>query len=301
MSGSMRGTWRGSNRRGGAGPWVLPSCVTLFALILIPAGFLLYVSLTGYELGWPWAERRFVGPANYLELAGGTDYEFWISVRRSVQYAGLVTVGSLLLGMAVALLLQQPIRGRTLVTLVVIMPLAISHAIGGLMWKLMFNMDFGILNFALGFAGMRVNWLGDAGALYSAALVGVWMGTPFVTLFFLAGLQSLPRAPFEAARVEGASAWQVFRHLTLPMLRPIVLVVTLFTVIDALKSFGAIYLLTEGGPGVATLVLPLYMYRVGFGYSSILGKGAAIACVLVLLTMALAAILVRMSRRDREA
>lgn len=293
---------RASSRGRGAVPWVLPSSLALLLLIVIPVLFLLYVSLTSYELGWPWADRSFIGLGNYVELVGGTDYEFWISVRRSVEYAAMVTAGSLILGMAVALLLHQPIPGRTFVIIVVIMPLAISHAIGGLMWKLMFNMEFGILNFALeSLLGVRVNWLGDANALYSAALVGIWMGTPFVTLFFLAGLQSLPRAPFEAARVEGASAWQVFRHLTVPMLRPVILVVALFSVIDALKSFGAIYLLTEGGPGVATLVLPLYMYRVGFSYSTLLGKGAAIAFVLILLTMALAAVLVRLSRRPSEA
>ena len=282
--------------------WILPSTLALFLLILIPAAFLLYVSLTGYELGFPWEDRTFVGLGNYRELVGGSDYEFWVSVRRSLAYALLVTGGSLVLGMGVALLLHHTVRGRTFVTLIVIMPLAISHAIGGLMWKLMYNVEFGILNYVVqSVAGVKVNWLSDATALYAVGVVGIWMAAPFVTLFFLAGLQSLPRAPFEAARVEGASAWQLFRYLTLPMLRPIVLVVTLFTVIDALRSFGSIYLLTEGGPGVATLVLPLYMYRVGFGYSSILGKGAAIAFVLILLTMALAAILVRMSRRPREA
>jgi multiple sugar transport system permease protein len=159
-----------------------------------------------------------------------------------------------------------------------------------------------VLNYVFGILfGLKVNWLSDANALYAAAVVGVWMAAPFVMLFFLAGLQSLPRGPFEAARVDGASWWQTFRHLTLPMLRPIVLVVTLFTAIDALRSFGSIYLLTEGGPGVATLVLPLYMYRTGFGYSSILGKGSAIAVVLILLTMALAGVLVRMMRQAREA
>lgn len=282
--------------------WILPSTLALFLLILIPAAFLLYVSLTGYELGFPWIDRTFIGLGNYRELVGGSDYEFWVSVRRSVAYALLVTGGSLVLGMGVALLLHRTIRGRVFVTLVVIMPLAISHAIGGLMWKLMYNVEFGILNYVLESAfGLKANWLSDATALYAVAVVGIWMAAPFVALFFLAGLQSLPRAPFEAARVEGASAWQLFRHLTLPMLRPVVLVVTLFTVIDALRSFGSIYLLTEGGPGVATLVLPLYMYRVGFGYSSVLGKGAAIAFVLILLTMALAAVLVRLSRRPREA
>jgi multiple sugar transport system permease protein len=281
---------------------VAPAALVLGLLILVPAAFLLYVSLTGYELGFPWAERAFVGLGNYRELVGGSDYEFWVSVQRSVEYASLVTAGSLLLGMAVALLLNATGRGRTLVTLVVIMPLAISHAIGGLMWKLMYNVEFGILNHVLGVLfGVKLNWLSHGTALYAAAVVGIWMAAPFVALFFLAGLQSLPRAPFEAARVDGASGWQVFRHLTLPLLRPVVLVVTLFTVIDALRSFGSIYLLTEGGPGVATLVLPLYMYRTGFGYSSILGKGSAIAFVLILLTMALAGILVHMMRRAREA
>jgi multiple sugar transport system permease protein len=278
-----------------------PGAAVLCLLILVPAAFLLYVSLTGYELGFPWADRAFVGAGNYRELLG-SDPEFWVSVRRSIAYAILVTGGSLLLGIGTAMLLNGAERGRTLVTLVVVMPLAISHAIGGLIWKLMYNVEFGVLNAVLGaLFGLKINWLSDANALYAVAVVGVWMAAPFVALFFLAGLRALPRAPFEAARTDGASAWQTFRHLTLPMLRPVLLVVTLFTVIDALRSFGAIYLLTEGGPGVATLVLPLHMYRTGFGYSNALGKGSAIAVVLVLLTMALAGVLVRMMRRPREA
>ncbi len=283
---------------GGPWPWVLPSTLTLTLLIVVPVAFLGYVSLTGYELGFPWAGRPFVGLGHYRDLLSGADYEFWISVRRSVAYALLVTGGSLLLGMAVALLLNQSTRGRTLVTLIVILPLAISHAIGGLMWKLMYNVEFGILNHVLqSVAGLRVNWLSDATALYAVALVGVWMGAPFVALFFLAGLQSLPRAPFEAARVDGAGAWTTFRYLTLPLLRPVIVVVTLFELIEALKSFGAIYLLTEGGPGTATLVLPLHMYRVGFGYTNLLGKGSAIAVLLVLLTMGLATVLARLWQR----
>jgi multiple sugar transport system permease protein len=296
-------TGAGPRRRsplgGPALPWVLPSTTALLLLIVVPVAFLVYVSLTGYELGFPWAERRFVGLAQYRELVSGADPEFWVSVRRSIAYALLVTTGSLLLGMAVALLLNRPLPGRTLATLVVVMPLAISHAIGGLMWKLMYNVEFGILNHVLDrLAGLRVNWLSDATALYAVAVVGVWMGAPFVALFFLAGLQSLPRAPFEAARVDGAGAWQVFRHLTIPLLRPIIVVVALFEVIDALKSFGAIYLLTEGGPGDATLVLPLHMYRVGFGYTNLLAKGSAIAIGLILLTMGFAVVLVRLWRRE---
>jgi multiple sugar transport system permease protein len=200
-------------------------------------------------------------------------------------------------GIAVALLLHRPIPGRTLITLVVIMPLAISHAIGGLMWKLMYNVEFGILNHVLAaLTGRRLNWLSDATALYAVAVVGIWMGAPFVALFVLAGLESLPRGPFDAARVDGAGAWQVFRYLTLPLLRPLITIVGLFQAIDALKSFGAIYLLTEGGPGDATLVLPLHMYRVGFGYTNLLGRGSAIAVALIVLTMGLAAVLARLWR-----
>jgi multiple sugar transport system permease protein len=290
---------RGALARGQALPWVLPSVVALLLLVVVPVLFLMYVSLTAYELGFPWSERPFVGLQQYQELLSGADPDFWVSVRRSIAYALLVTAGSLLVGMGVALLLTRSPRGRTLITLVVIMPLAISHAIGGLMWKLMYNVEFGILNHVLGqLAGIRVNWLSDATALYAVAVVGVWMGAPFVALFFLAGLQSLPRAPFEAARVDGAGAWQVFRHLTVPLLRPVIIVMALFEIIDALKSFGAIYLLTEGGPGNATLVLPLHMYRVGFGYTNLLGRGSAIAMTLILVTMVCAVVLVRLWRRE---
>jgi multiple sugar transport system permease protein len=276
---------------------VLPAAATLLLLIALPAAFLFYVSFTAYELGFPWVDRVFVGFGHYRDLAAGADADFGISVRRSVAYAFLVTGGSLLVGIAVALLLHRPIPGRTLITLVVIMPLAISHAIGGLMWKLMYNVEFGILNHVLAaLTGRRLNWLSDATALYAVAVVGIWMGAPFVALFVLAGLESLPRGPFDAARVDGAGAWQVFRYLTLPLLRPLITIVGLFQAIDALKSFGAIYLLTEGGPGDATLVLPLHMYRVGFGYTNLLGRGSAIAVALIVLTMGLAAVLARLWR-----
>jgi multiple sugar transport system permease protein len=297
IAGSRAG--RGAPGRGRALPWVLPSAAALLLLIVVPVAFLVYVSLTGYELGFSWSERQFVGLQQYRELLTGADPDFGVSVGRSIAYALLVTAGSLLVGGAVAVLLNRPLRGRMPIILVVIMPLAISHAIGGLMWKLMYNVEFGILNHVLGvLAGIRVNWLGDATALYAVSAVGIWMGAPFVALFFLAGLESLPRAPFEAARVDGAGAWQVFRHLTVPLLRPVIVVVALFEIIDALKSFGAIYLLTEGGPGNTTLVLPLHMYRVGFGYTNLLGRGSAIAMTLIAVTMAFAAVLVRLWRRD---
>jgi multiple sugar transport system permease protein len=290
---------RVATTRRGALPWVLPSTVALLVLIVVPVAFLVYVSLTGYELGFPWSERRFVGLQQYQDLLTGVDPDFRVSVGRSITYALLVTAGSLLVGMGVALLLHRAQRGRMLITLVVIMPLAISHAIGGLMWKLMYNVEFGILNHVLGqLGGIHVNWLGDTTALYAVAVVGIWMGAPFAALFLLAGLESLPLAPFEAARVDGAGAWQVFCHVTVPLLRPVIVVVALFEIIDALKSFGAIYLLTEGGPGDATLVLPLHMYRVGFGYTNLLGRGSAIAMTLIVVTMLFAVPLVRLWRRD---
>jgi multiple sugar transport system permease protein len=223
-------------------------------------------------------EQRFVGLANFRFLAA--DGRFW-SALGTTAYFTVVAVGAeLLLGLPVALLLQ---RGGGLLRAAVLLPWAIPTAVSARMWAWLFNAQYGVLHrLAPG-----IDWLGNPRtALHAAILVDVWKTTPFVALILLAGLQSIPEDVYEAADVDGAGRARVFASITLPLLRPAVLVALLFRSLDAFRVFDAIYVLTEGGPANATETLSIYAYKTlmrsgDFGYGSTLSV-ATFACVLVI-------------------
>ncbi|MBI3454352.1 MAG: sugar ABC transporter permease [Candidatus Rokubacteria bacterium] len=195
---------------------------------------------------------------------------------------------------ALALLTSKVGRGRLLYRAVFILPILIPGIVIGAIWKLMYHLDFGLINQTLGLLGLAPqNWLGDKRlALVSVIVVDVWHWTPFCFLLLLAGLESLPRDVYEAAHVDGATGWQELRHVTLPLMLPTLGVTLLFRLIAAVRVFDEVYLLTSGGPGTATEVISFTIYR-RFFTESREGFGAAMSVVtifalslLVLLTLA---------------
>jgi multiple sugar transport system permease protein len=223
-------------------------------------------------------EQRFVGLANFRFLAA--DGRFWSALGTTAYFTAIAVAVELLLGLPVALLLQ---RGGGLLRAAVLLPWAIPTAVSARMWAWLFNAQYGLLHrLAPG-----IDWLGDPHtALHAAILVDVWKTTPFVALVLLAGLQSIPEDVYEAADVDGAGRARIFTAITLPLLRPAVLVALLFRSLDAFRVFDAIYVLTEGGPANATETLSIYAYKTlmrsgDFGYGSALSV-ATFACVLVI-------------------
>lgn len=245
---------------------IAPALLMLIG-ILIPFGMGLYYSLTSYRLTRP--VLNFVGLQNYINMV--TDPGFVHSTYVTFAYALGATGVELLLGMIVALLLNRDTRLSKILQTTLIFPMMIAPVIGTLLWKLMMQPSVGILKPMLAFIGITgVEWAAKPEtALPSVILVDVWIYTPFVALLLLAGLRSLPREPFEAARVDGASMWFTYRNLTLPMLTPILTIAVVFRFMDSLKMFDIIYTMTGGGPGDSLMTYQLNAYYNSFLYMNL--------------------------------
>jgi multiple sugar transport system permease protein len=223
----------------------LPYLLTLPALIVLigilyPFVLGVYYTFTNYTLTEP-GNIQWVGPANYVEIFKNTD--FWNAFGLTFVFAAFVVMIELALGLGVALLLKDAFPGVRILRSFLIIPMMIPPIVSALMWKvILLPTNQGVLNHILDLVEIRpIAWLGDSDtALVSLILIDVWIYSPFAILIFLAGLQSMPKEPYEAARVDGASGWFILRKLTLPLLTPCIVLVTLFRLIDSLKVFDII-------------------------------------------------------------
>jgi multiple sugar transport system permease protein len=262
--------------------------------LLLTPGFLLllgmlypfflgvYYSLTSYFLQYPHL-FRFVWLGNYLKLL--QDPLFTYSLRFTLAYAAVAVLIQVVLGLSVALLLNCRIVGRGVLRAMMLMPLMMPPVITALMWKVMMAATkSGVLNYLLSFFGVApVNWLGSVDfAAASILIIDTWGNLPFVSLILLGGLQSLPYEPYEAALVDGASGWGVLRYITLPMLKPFIILAATFRVMDSLRIFDVIYATTVGGPADATMNLHMRAFWQAFQWYS-MGMGMAYAMVLLVL------------------
>jgi len=237
-------------------PYILSLPAVLVVIgILYPFVLGAYYSILDYTASNP--DPHIVWFANYRSVL--SDPQFWTSVRVTAVFAIVATALETVLGVAIALLLNRASRVGSVFEKVLILPLMIAPVIAGVVWKLMFNPQFGVLNhiFRLG----SFDWLSKDTALWSSILVDAWIYTPFVAILVLAGMRSLPKEPFEASAVDGASWFYMFRRLMLPMMWPYILVAVIFRFMDCLKEFDLIYVLTAGGPGLATRTLQIGAYE----------------------------------------
>ncbi|WP_199736235.1 carbohydrate ABC transporter permease [Micromonospora sp. HM5-17] len=246
-----------------------PAMTFVGALIVFPLAWTVYLSLTDAE-GSVRAESEFVGFQNYLEVLSDTD-RFWPAVARTVAFTGVALLFEVVLGMAIALLLWRPFKGERWVRVAILMPLVATPVAVGMMWRLIFDPNIGAANQILGWFGIGPQpWLaGQHSALPTTIFIDVWQWTPMVALILLAGLTSLSNEPDEAARVDGANAWQRFWHVTLPLLMPTVIVAILLRGIDALKTFDILYATKGRGGGSYHEVetLNVYAYGLSFDYN----------------------------------
>jgi len=251
----------------------VPTMVVLIAMTIVPFIFSLVTSLTNYQATEP-DKWKFIGLDNYVRAFKDSDI-ITSFINTIVYVAGAVTL-EFILGILIALLLNRKMLGISIIRMLLLLPMMATPVAVGLMWKWLLNTDIGIFNFYLQdwFSITGPNWLAERMlAMPMAILVDVWQWTPFMILALLAGLQSLPEEPMEAASIDGASAIQSFWHVTLPQLRSVILVVLLIRMIDAFKSFDVVWTLTNGGPGISTELLSLRVYRIAFkfwetGYAS---------------------------------
>jgi multiple sugar transport system permease protein len=260
---------------------VAPAVLVLAVVALYPVLAAIWLSLHRFILVF--GERRFTGLENYVYLMG--DARFWSALGNTAYFTAVAVAVELLLAVPLALLLNRAFPGRGLLRASVLVPWAIPTVVSARLWAWMFNPDYGLINRMLG--GAEINWLGAPGyALHAAILVDVWKTTPFVALLVLAGLQGIPEDLYKAARVDGASEWRQFRSITLPLLKPALLLAVLFRSLDAFRVFDAIYVLTEGGPANTTETLSIYAYKTlmrsgDFGYGSTLSVATFLGVVLL--------------------
>jgi multiple sugar transport system permease protein len=232
--------------------------------ILIPFIGAIFYSFT--DLTRRSSDFNIIGIGNFVDTFARPD--FWHSLAITLLYAFWATAVEMLLGLGIALLLNEENWLSKFLRLVLIFPLMIAPVIGALVWQLMTNPSVGILRFPLSWIGLGgFRWSADPDwALFSVILIDVWIYTPFVVILALAGLRSLPKAPYEAALIDGGSAWFVFRNLTLPMLAPVLLVALIFRLMTSLQEFAIVFASTRGGPGDRTLSLALAAYNQAFPF-----------------------------------
>lgn len=274
---------------------VLPLALMLLAIMVYPLLFSGWISLHDYRVT-RLGDVRFEALGNYAYIL--TDAPFWNAMTNTFVFvAGAVSI-ELVLGLGLALLLQRLVRFQNFARAILLAPMFITPIAVGLMFRFLLNSELGVVPHYLSAIGIRIDWFGPSLALFSLILIDVWQWTPFMLLMFLAGLEALPKAPFEAAKVDGASAFLTFRHITLPALRSVIMVALIIRALDAFKVFEYVYAITRGGPGDATETILFFIYKTGFRFFR-LGEAAAMAFVLIAITLTLVMALYLAMKRDR--
>jgi len=268
-----------------------PGLAALLLVILFPIFFTIFTSFHDYTLIHPNFET-FTGIEKYRE-ALGEEYlrtSIWVTVK----FVIASVVIEFMIGFTVALMLNTVQRFKTIYYFILLMPLLINPVVVGLTWRMLLHTELGIVNYVIGVIGIpAVNWLGDPEiAFWTVVLVDIWHQVSFMAILLLAGLAALPREPYEAARMDGASMLRCFVHITLPLMRPVITVALLLRMIFAIKTFDIVFIMTKGGPGTATDLLSYYIYRAAF-FGLDVSKASAMSVLLLLAVLALTVYLYR--------
>jgi multiple sugar transport system permease protein len=277
---------------------VAPAALVLLLFQVVPIVTGANVSFRDWALNDP--KRTFVGLSNYLYVL--KDREFLtIVLPNTFGFMFATVICSLVFGLLIALMLNKRFPGRAVVQSFVLLPLMVAPVIAAIMVRWMFNDQFGIVNVALDAVGLSpVAWLTARWtAFFVILLTDVWLWTPWFALILLAGLQSLPHEPFEAAQIDAAGSWRTFRYITLPMLRPVMVVCIVIRSIDAFRTFDIVWTISGGGPARATEVFSIYAYVESFQFLN-LGRGSAAAVVGAIIIVVFAMVLYRILNRFVE-
>jgi multiple sugar transport system permease protein len=281
---------RGPNYARNYWAFVAPAAVVVLAVILFPWAFTLFMSVNDFHVG---GTRSFVGLANYARMAG--DDRFRWAVFRTLYFTAGAVILPTVFGVWAAVVFHRGFPLRGLARTIFVLPMMATPVAIALVWTMMFHPQLGVLNYLLTSVGLPPStWVYDATTVIpTLVMVETWQWTPLIMLIVLGGLASLPVEPYEAAVLDGASAWQCFRHVTLPMVWPFILVAVVLRAVDALKSFDIIFVITGGGPGTASETLNVYLYQEAFAYYD-LGYASAIVVVFFVLIMVITLGLMRL-------
>lgn len=284
-----------SNRQDPVWRFLLPSFLFIGVFSLYPIIESFRLSFYRMILTMPWLGAKFVGWENYRDLA--TDPVARGSFVTSLLFVAVTTPIEVLVGLAMALVLNESFRGRGWLRAIVLIPWAVPTVVSSQMWRFIFNDRYGLFNYLIFGSATQNYWapLAEPGlALVAVMLADIWKTSSFAGLILLAGLQGIPGELYEAADIDGATTWQKFRHVTLPLLKPALLLALLFRTIDALKVFDLVFVMTQGGPADTTNILQFYGYKKIFA-EGMIGYGSAIAVAVFAISLLLSILYLRVS------
>lgn len=269
--------------------WIFPLPAIIAIVVLVVGPILANVVLSTYRWfisGTP----HFIGLGNYQQAL--TDYRFWNGVKNTFYFTGLALPIELVLGLAIAVLFGREFPGKGFVRTIILLPMVATPVAIALIWALMFNPSLGVLNYFLELVGLpRSLWVANTSlTIPSLVLVDVWQWTPMVTLILLAALQGVSRDYYDAAEIDGANGWQTFWFITLPSIRSAIVVALILRGIDALKTFDIIYVITQGGPGIASETLNVFAFKTGFEFFH-LGYAATLLIFLLFIVLGISIVL----------
>src|SRR3954469_14155664 len=278
-------------------PFILPAGLVVVAVILLPWVFTLFMSVSDFHVG---SEGTFAGLANYARML--SDERFQWSIVRTLYFTSLSVLLPVVFGVAAAVCFHRNFPGRGLARTIFIMPMMATPVAIALVWTMMFHPQLGVLNYLLTSVGLPPSaWVYDPDTVIpTLVMVETWQWTPLVMLIVLGGLASLPTDPYEAAVLDGASMWQVFRHVTLPLVWPFIVVAAVIRGIDALKAFDTIFVISNGGPGTSSETLNILLYLQAFSFYDI-GYASAIVVVFFILVMVITLLMLYSRQRSELA
>jgi multiple sugar transport system permease protein len=288
-SSARRVVGRGTNYARRYWAFAVPAAVVVGAVMVFPWLFTLFMSVHDWRVT---GGSSFVGLANYAHLF--TDERFRGAVWRTLYFTTFATLGPVVLGVLAAVCFAQKFRLRGLARTIFILPMMATPVAIALVWTMMFHPQLGVLNYILTSVGLPpATWVYDSATVIpTLVMVETWQWTPLVMLIVLGGLASLPTDPYEAAILDGANPWQTFRHITLPLVWPFIMVAAVIRLIDALKAFDTIFVITGGGPGTSSETINILLYQTAFAYYD-LGYGSAMVVVFFVLILLISMVLLR--------
>ena len=275
--------------------FVLPALLVVGAVIIFPWAFTVWMSAFDWKIG---SVAHFVGFDNYAQLA--TNKRFLESIVHTFYFTVLAVIFPLILGTAAALIFHREFPLRGMLRSIFTMPMMATPVAVALVWTMMFHPQQGVLNYLLSLVGLPPSlWVySPTWVIPSLVLVEIWHWTPLIMLIVLGGLAALPTEPYESARLDGASEWQLFRYITLPLLAPFLIVAAVIRTIDALKAFDTIYVISQGGPGTASETINLYLYLQAFAFYNV-GNASAVVVVFFVIILALALLLLHVREKAK--
>ena len=274
----------------------VPALLVITGVVALPLVVGIYLSFTDYTPLSP--SFAWAGLVNYDNILHNS--QIHVTINNTVIYAGAGIVFQMLFGLAAALLLARPLRRMAIFRVIYMMPLMVPGVASAVTWSVLFNTSNGWVNYFFSLVGLpKLNWTGDPHtAMPTVLIASAWTGIPVISIILLAGLLALPREPFEAAKIDGASSLRTLWHITLPGLRPVIAFAALFQLVNLFREFALFQIVTGGGPGLATNVLNFYVYQTTFVFGE-LGLGAAMAVVLVVVMAIPLIIIYKLSGRGR--